>query len=165
MLSSMNTDVILGAFDRHGVDAILIGGMNFLLRHQPVLTFDIDFWVRDSDENLVRVIAALRELGAEWGRDEKSWTPISNDTAWLLTQSVFCLTSSHGAIDIFCEVRGLERQYESCHRRSRVETTSSGIRYRSLSDEDMLACQLALPEAERRLDRVAFLQKHLGRNL
>jgi hypothetical protein len=158
----MNADTILNAFDRGGVDAILIGGMNFLLRHQPVLTFDIDFWVRDSDENLTRVAATLRELGAAWGRNDASWAPVSADAAWLRTQSVFCLTSPHGAIDIFRDVRGLEGQFEACHQRARIQKTASGIPYRSLSDEDMLACQLALPENERRLDRVAFLKKLLG---
>jgi hypothetical protein len=164
MLPGMNTDAILSAFDHHEVDAILIGGMNFLLRHQPVLTFDIDFWVRDTDDNLARAAGVLRELDAEWGRNEKSWAALPGDHAWLRSQTVFCLTSPHGAIDIFREVRGLEGQYEACHGRSRLEMTASGIRYRSLSDEDMLACQLALPENERRLDRVAFLKKHLGQS-
>jgi hypothetical protein len=38
-----------------------------MLRHQPVLTFDVDLWVDDSAENLNKVADALRELGAEWG--------------------------------------------------------------------------------------------------
>jgi hypothetical protein len=160
----MNPDRILGAFDRREVDALLIGGMNFLLRHQPVLTFDVDFWVRDTDGNLARVADALRDLGVEWGRDEKSWALLPEDHTWLRSQTVFCFTSPAGAIDIFREVRGLEGQYEACRQRSHPAKTASGIPYRSLSDEDMLACQLALPEQERRLDRVAFLKKHLGQN-
>jgi len=57
----MNVDAILESFARPKIEAILIGGMNFLLRHQPVLTFDVDFWVRDTDENLSRVSDALPE--------------------------------------------------------------------------------------------------------
>jgi hypothetical protein len=155
----MQVDAILEAFARREVDSILIGGMNFLLRHQPVLTFDVDFWVRDSDENLARVTEALRDLGAEWGEKEDSWGPIPNDTRWLLRQSMVCLTTNYGAVDIFREVKGLEGQYDFCHARSKPAQTSSGIRFRSLADEDMLACQLALPESERRLDRVAYLRK------
>ena len=156
----MNVDAILEIFHRHKVDTILIGGMNFLLRHQPVLTFDVDFWVRDTDENLSRVTAALRELDAQWGKNEKTWGPLAANHDWR-NQSVFCMTTQHGAIDIFREVRGLENQYTSCYDRSLLEQTASGISYRSLSDKDMLACQLALPENERRLDRVAFLKNHL----
>jgi hypothetical protein len=156
--AKMNVDVILETFARHEVGAILIGGMNFLLRHQPVLTFDVDFWVKDSEENLVRVDRALRELGAEWGRDDASWGPLPEGTNWLRGQTVFCLTSRHGAIDIFREVRGLEGQYENCAARSTWERTSAGTSFRSLADEDMLACQLVLPDSERRLDRVSYLR-------
>lgn len=38
----MNVDGILRGLNDHGVEYILIGGMNFLLRHRPVLTYDVD---------------------------------------------------------------------------------------------------------------------------
>ena len=38
----MNVDEILGSLNTEQVDYILIGGMNFLLRHIPELTFDVD---------------------------------------------------------------------------------------------------------------------------
>jgi len=44
----MNVDAILDSLNAQGVDYILIGGMNFLLRHVPELTFDVDIWVNDS---------------------------------------------------------------------------------------------------------------------
>jgi hypothetical protein len=157
----MNADGIFTSFARHEVDAMLIGGMNFLLRHRPVLTFDIDFWVRDTADNLARVNEALRELGAEWGRSETTWGPLPAKADWLQAQSVFCLTTKCGAVDIFREVRGLEGQYATCRDRAVPCQTASGISYLALSDPDMLACQLALPEKERRLDRVAFLTEHL----
>jgi hypothetical protein len=159
----MNVDAILDAFHRHEVDALLIGGMNFLLRHQSVLTFDIDFW-KDTDVNLDRVTEALCELEAQWGKSEKTWGPLPVDHNWQ-SQNVFCVTTMHGAVDIFREVRGLEGKYETCHARSLLEQTASGTPYRSLADQDMLACQLALPENERRLDRVTFLKNHLKQSL
>jgi hypothetical protein len=158
----MNADAILDSFNRHEVDAILIGGMNFLLRHQPVLTFDIDFWVKDTDENLSRVATALRALGAKWGKSEETWGALPDGHKWLLTQNVFCLTTPHGAVDIFRSVEGLDGQYEACRARSTVERTPDGNHYRSLSDHDMLACQLALPENLRRLDRTNYLRNLLG---
>lgn len=157
----MNVDAILESFNRHKVDAILIGGMNFLLRHQPVLTFDVDFWVKDTDENLSKVSEALHDLRAEWGRDDKTWKPVPNGFGWFRDQPMFCLTSAHGAIDIFREVAGLEGQYDVCRDRCSECRTSSGIPYASLSDQDMLACQMALPKTERRLDRIAFLENLL----
>ena len=159
----MNVDAILKSFADHAVDAILIGGMNYLLRHQPVLTYDVDFWVKDTDENLARVAAALRELGASWGRDEASWKPVPDGFEWLHAQPVFCLSSAQGAIDIFRDLAGLEGQYEACRARATVCQTASGISYVSLADQDMIACQLALPEGLRRLDRVAYLENILKR--
>jgi hypothetical protein len=155
-----NPGPILEAFRRHGVDFLLIGGMNFLVRHQPVTTFDTDLWVNDNEENLGRVTAALTELGAEWGSSNATFGPVPRDTKWLMRQMVFCLTSKAGAIDIFRSVRGLE-SYAVCSARA-VETTRDGVSFRSLSDRDMLACQLALPEGERRLDRVAYLERILN---
>jgi hypothetical protein len=160
-IGRVNVDAILEAFHRRKVRAILIGGMNFLLRHQHVMTFDLDLWVADSDENLANVADALRDLGAQWGRDDTSWGPIPSGYAWLRRQTVFCLTSPYGAIDIFLEVAGLERQWAACRDRCDDRTTDSGIPYVSLSDRDMLACQMALPEGDRRLDRIRYLQQRL----
>jgi hypothetical protein len=78
---------------------------------------------------------------------------------WLRRQSVFCLTSPHGAIDIFREVAGLEGQWDACRARCSELRTATGISYAGLSDRDMLACQMALPESERRLDRIRYLQQ------
>jgi hypothetical protein len=157
----VNSEVILRTFADRRVEAILIGGMNFLLRHQPVLTYDVDFWVRDTPDNLLRTVEALRALGAKWGRDEKSWGPIPAGTEWLQGQSIFCLTTDHGAVDIFREVRGLEGQFEACWERAAHGQTAKRTSFRGLSDRDMLACQLALPEGEQNANRVAYLQAKL----
>ncbi len=157
----MNVDAILKSFADHAVDAILIGGMNYLLRHQPILTYDVDFWVKDTDENLARVAAALRDLGASWGRDDASWKPVPEGFEWLHAQPVFCVSSAQGPIDIFREVAGLEGQYDNCRSRSSERHTATGFPYVSLSNQDMLACQMALPEGLRRLDRVTYLENLL----
>ena len=154
----MNADAILQAFAYHHVNAILIGGMNFALRHHLGTTYDVDFWVADSDENLRRVNEALRELGAQWGPSETTWGPVPEDSAWLRRQGVLCLSSPQGAIDIFRDVAGLEGQYAACFERSTLAQTPTGIPYRSLANADMLACQMALPEGLRRLDRVRYLK-------
>lgn len=156
----MNADRILAAFAGREVDCLLIGGMNFLLRHQPVLTFDVDFWVRDDSANLERVHAALMELDAQWGATEGTWGPISRDPQWLTRQQIFCFTTAHGAVDVFRRVRGLD-DYAACKARSTLLHTQGGSPYHSLADADMLACQLALAAGERRLDRVAYLEKLL----
>ena len=66
----MNINDILQTFNASEVEYLLIGGMNFLLRHEPVLTYDIDFWIWDTAANLARCDTALRQLDAAWGLPE-----------------------------------------------------------------------------------------------
>jgi hypothetical protein len=144
---AVNIDRILGVFNAHGVQYLLIGGMNFVLRHAPMMvTVDIDFWVEDSTDNLHRCEAALAELGAEWGASDDDWRLVTQrKPGWLSQQAVFSLNSAAGPIDIFRAVRGLSA-WQECRLRSQGGTTTGGTPFVALSDADMLACQLALPE-------------------
>jgi hypothetical protein len=159
----MNVDEILATLNRHEVAYLLIGGMNFLLRHSPVLTYDLDVWIEDSPENLSRCEAALAELQAEWGADELHWSPISRlPSGWLERQSVFCLTSPAGPIDVFRAVTGLD-SWAACKTRATRTATAGGNSYWSLSDADMLQCQMALPPGQRNEPRIEFLRNLLER--
>ncbi len=159
----MNVDEILQELNDAKVDYLLIGGMNFLLRHLPELTFDVDIWVRDDAANLQQLNHALRRLGAEWGRTEAEWKPVLDDWHWLRSQVLFCLTTQHGALDVFRDVRGLEGRYAECYARGLPSTTGTGVRFTGLCDEDMLACQEALPPAERNLRRMEVLREAIRR--
>jgi hypothetical protein len=158
----MDIEHILAVFNRHEIRYLLIGGVNFLLRHKPVLTFDVDFWIEDSDANRRRCEEALSELNAEWGRSDSDWGPVASlAEGWLSQQSVFCLTSPYGAIDIFRSVQGLS-DWGSAFEVSVSGTTASGTAYTGLSDGDMLACQLSIPLESRKNDRVKELQKAMA---
>ena len=156
----MDVDHILRTLNDHGVDYPLIGGMNFLLRHAPVLTYDVDLWIHDVSENRARCAAALAALGACWGPSEADWQPVTDEPRWLERQPVFCLTSPSGAIDVFREVRGLGA-WDASAGRAVQGLTATGVAYRGLADEDMIACQLALPEAERRPGRIETITQAL----
>lgn len=156
----MDVDHILRTMNDHGVDYLLIGGMNFLLRHAPVLTYDVDLWIHDVPANRARCAAALAALGACWGPSEADWRPVADQPLWLERQPVFCLTSPSGAIDVFREVRGLGA-WEAAAARAVAGLTAAGVAYRGLADEDMIACQLALPEAERRPGRIETITRAL----
>jgi hypothetical protein len=157
-------DHILQVLNDCRVQYILIGGVNFLLHHEPVATFDVDFWIEDSDENRARCHAALVALGASWGPDDVQWRDVDDLPAdWLARQGVFCLISRHGSIDLFRTVKGLGSWSDS-RQRARTGSTAKGTPYVGLSDEDMLRCQLALSEEERKLDRVRVLKAALQRS-
>ena len=103
-------DHILQVLNDHGVEYMLIGGVNYLLRHQPIATFDVDFWIEDSDENRGRCHTALVALGASWGPNDEQWRDVKDLSAnWLERQGVFCLTSRYGWIDLFARSKGLVR--------------------------------------------------------
>jgi hypothetical protein len=158
----MNVDHILSVMNRHRVRYLLIGGMNFLLRHKPVMTYDMDFWIEDSEGNRCACEQALCELEAEWGVTEAEWGAVSALRAgWLDRQSVFCLGSPYGAVDVFRSVLGLS-DWGECYNRSVSGRTAEGVEYRGLSDQDMLACQLCLEPELRKEDRIRELRKALG---
>ena len=157
----MDVDAILAAMNQRDVRYLIIGGMNFMLRHRPLLTYDIDFWVEDTEENRHKCGQALANLDAEWGSTEENWAPVSKLPAdWLGEQAIYCLNSPHGAIDIMRVVEGLDSWQESWQR-GIDEKTKAGTPYRGLSDDDMLKCQLALAEPQRNLERVRILQEIL----
>lgn len=157
----MQLDQILAGFNRHAVQYLLIGGVNFLLRHHGPMTVDIDLWIHDTKENRGRCEQALRDLGAEWGPTETDWGPVSRLNAdWLARQYVFCLNSSWGAIDIFRSVAGLGNWLDSAQRAISA-VTPLGTPYRAISDHDMLNCQLALDPAQQKNDRVRRLHEAL----
>jgi hypothetical protein len=157
----MNVDRILQTLNSHRVAYLLIGGVNFLLRHAPVLTYDIDLWVEDTSENLRRVEKALSELQAEWGQTDHDWGPVAGKSqGWLSGQGVFCLTSPDGAIDIFRSVKGLH-SWAECRARAIADSTPAGTPFVGLSDQDMLKSQMALPEKERDPRRVGALEEAL----
>jgi hypothetical protein len=157
----MDIDHILAVFNRHEVRYLLMGGVHFLLRHKPVLTFDIDFWIEDDHDNRLRCARALTDLHAEWGQSEEAWGPVAGLPAdWLGRQSIYCLSSPHGAIDIFRAVTGLASWRDS-FAASVSGRTAGGTDYRGLSDEDMLKCQLSLDPEDQKIDRIRDLKKVL----
>jgi hypothetical protein len=104
----------------------------------------------------------LERLGAEWGASDKNWRKVSGDWRWLQRQGCFCLTTAHGALDVFRDVRGLEGRYDECSVSAVPSVTTKGVRFMALSDEHMLACQQALPEHERKAKRVEILTRAIA---
>ncbi len=159
----MNVDAILATLHEDRVEYLLIGGMNFLLRHAPELTFDVDIWVRDQPANLAALNRALRKLEAAWGPTETAWAPVPEDWRWLQRQACYCLTTSQGALDVFREVLGLEGRFEACRTAGLASATAAGVPFIGLNDRDMLRCQEALPPDQRKPRRIELLRAVLRR--
>ncbi len=158
----MNLDCILRTFNEHRTNYIVIGGVNFLLHHAPVLTFDIDIWIEDTAENREACEKALAAIQAEWGVSDDDWGPVDKkQPGWLSRQILFCLTSPHGSIDIFRAVKGLE-SWAVCQRRAYRGETAAKTPYWGLSDEDMLLSQIVLEESDQKPQRIRTLRQALS---
>ena len=158
----MNVDRILTILKEHEVDYLLIGGMNFMLRHLPLLTFDVDIWIDDNPDNRLRCVQALDGLKATWGATEESWGPVNGrNAAWLEIQGVYCLATPDGALDVFRRVAGLP-SWAECRERAVLSKTAGGVPFLGLCDADMLRCQYALPEGIRHSERIRHLEASSG---
>lgn len=154
----MDVDQIFATFNSRGVRFLLIGGMNFMLRHAPILTYDLDVWIEDVEVNRGACEAALADLDAEWGPSEDTWGSVAKlSSGWLAQQGMVCVSTPHGAVDVFRSVTGLE-DWQSCWNRGVDERTSAGTSYRGLSDEDMLLCQTSLEPGLQKSDRIQALR-------
>ncbi len=157
MTLNFDYQTVFRVLNEHSVRYLLIGGLNYFLRHKPVTTQDIDVLVDTTGDNLTRCEGALSALHAEWGRVDAEWTLTSQKPAgWLSGQAVFCLLTPQAPLDVFLSVPGIP-SFAKADANSVNIATNDGIQVRCLSTEDLLACQLALPENMRRLDRVRHL--------
>jgi|LakMenEpi03Aug12_release.lakeMendotaPanAssembly.Ray.scaffolds.fasta_scaffold02852_5 hypothetical protein len=160
-LIAFDYKAVLQVLQDHQLRFLLIGGLNYFLAHQAVATQDIDIFIEDNLENNDICESALVELQAEWGKTDADWGPVSEKMpGWMESQSIYCMLTKHGPIDVFRTVPGIE-SFEQAWQRSVVLELSDSLRVRLLSAQDLLDCQLAIPEACRRLDRIVYLKKIL----
>ena len=146
----------------HSVSYLLVGGLNYFLLHKPVTTQDIDLLIEDTSQNRSRCEHALSELGAEWGRRDDDWgTVATKNDGWLTGQSVFCLLTHFGPVDIFLTIPGIS-SYHEASLRSVVLDLGWATSIRLISSKDLLACQLAIPEVYRKTERIAYLRGQLA---
>jgi hypothetical protein len=97
----LDIEAILRTLDRHGVDYILIGGLAARLHGSPLLTDDVDITPSAEQENLRRLIAALRELGAELRvAGMESGLPFDFDESSFHATTAMTLTTRDGPLDL-----------------------------------------------------------------
>jgi len=149
------------AMNRNAVSFLLIGGLNYFLVHKPVTTQDIDLYIDDSTENRHACELALNDIGAEWGRRDEDWGPVNaKNRGWLSGQSVFCLLTQFGPVDIFLSLPGIP-SFSEAKLRSTTFDVDGESRIHLMSARDLLECQLALPEVYRKPERIQHLREVL----
>jgi len=92
------------------VELIVVGGVCAVLHGAPVTTFDLDVVHRRSAENLVRLVAALGELGAHYrGRGDQRLIP---QDAHLASPGHHLLMTTAGPLDLLGTV-GSGRDFDA----------------------------------------------------
>jgi hypothetical protein len=89
---------VFRTLERHNVEFVLIGGLGARLHGSPTVTNDTDICYERSPENLVRLAAALRQLGAEL-RGVPEDVPFRLDAKTLAAGDHFTFTTKAGNLD------------------------------------------------------------------
>jgi predicted nucleotidyltransferase len=147
---------------RHGIDFVVIGGVAVIGHGSTRTTQDVDFVASTDADNLARLEAALRELGAQlWGVDAHL-LGIELDARTLAEGGNFTLVTRAGGLDFFNEVPG-GAPYEQVRERSVLVDLGDGLEIRVAGISDLIAMKRAAGRP-RDLQDIATLT-HIEREL
>lgn len=144
---------LLQAFDRHRVTYIVIGGFARVVQGTEEITRGVDIVPSTRPENLRRLDAALRDVGAR-GRDGREPT-IDEDA--IATQPLFEFQTEHGELKIVPEPIGT-RGYDDLRRAATREPLGRGVRPSVASIGDLARMVSALGD-EARLPQLMQLRR------
>ena len=96
---------IVEHLSRHEVDFVLIGGMAGMALGSAYPSYDVDIAYARDPENLARLAAALRELGATL-RDAPDDLPLQLDADTLSKGANFTFATPYGSLDILTDPLG-----------------------------------------------------------
>ena len=92
---------ILRVLTKHQVEYVVVGGLAATIHGSELVTFDVDVTPAPEKENLARLSAALREMGARiWTQDEPQGLPFDHDAASLAGIQILNLITDYGRFDV-----------------------------------------------------------------
>lgn len=129
---------ILGVLERHRVRFVLIGAAAARIAGAPVVTEDIDVTPAPDKPNLVRLVAALKELRARLrSPSDSTGVPFPLDADMLRTANIWTLTTSAGDLDI-CFTPSGTRGYRDLQREASRTRVGVGISVSVASLRDVI---------------------------
>lgn len=132
---------LVGAFDHHEVDFVVIGSIAGLAHGSAYPTYDLDVAYAGSHENLTRMAVALGEIG------------VQIDSRVLDEQNALSFDTEFGSLDIVRQVPGVET-YEQLRRDSSRELLA-GVVVQVASLNHLIAMKRA---AGKRKDHLMVLE-------
>jgi hypothetical protein len=140
---------LLSAFSRHRVEFLLVGAYAMAAHGQPRATMDIDLWLRVSDDNARRAVAALRDFGAP--------PAALDESAFLVPGTVVQLGVAPRRIDLLTRIDGVE--FADAARRA-LTLTIDGVVVPTIGLADLIANKRATGRPQDQVDaeRLAALR-------
>jgi hypothetical protein len=151
---------MLEALAEHRVRYVVVGGFAAVFHGAAHLTTDLDITPEQSRENLDRLSAALRDLGARIRSDAApDGLPFEPDGASLVGTRVWNLQTDHGDLDLTIVPAGTEGYDDLIDDSSEAYVLGARVRVASLRDvirskeaADRPKDHLALPTLRRLLE-------------
>jgi hypothetical protein len=145
-------DRILGALAHYDVHFVLIGGLAATAHGSPHLTYDVDITPDTRQDNLARLSAALKELGARIRtQGVEGGLAFDHDAGSLAANGVWNLTTDFGDLDISLRPTGTDG-FEDLNR-SALSIQAYGLSIRIAALEDIIRSKQA---ADRDKDKLTL---------
>lgn len=120
---------ILSALERHGVRYVVVGGIAAQIAGAPIVTSDLDITPARDRENLVRLAAALTELGAQIVlEDAPPDLHISLDADTIAGFLSLATSTPYGRLDIVLAPQGTRGYDDLARAATRELITEDGLR-------------------------------------
>lgn len=123
----------LRVLDRHAVRFVLIGGFAGRLHGSPTMTNDLDVCHSPDRENLERLAAALRRLGARL-RGAPEDLPFQLDASALAAGQSFTFATNAGNLDVLSAPAGVQSFEELDRTAEAVDLDGLTVRVASVDD-------------------------------
>ncbi len=131
----LEADAILACLHRHEVRYVLIGGLAAVLHGSPQATFDADICPASDADNLVRLAAALREMGARIRTEGvPGGLPFACDAPFLAGVRILNLVTLHGDLDLSFEPSGTEGYEDLARGATTLVIRDQPVRVAALED-------------------------------
>jgi len=157
---------VCAIFVEEGVQFVLVGGLAAVLRGSPLPTEDVDVVPDRSDENLERLAAALRRMGAKL-RTEAGPVETHIDAGFLKAMPLMLnLQTEFGDVDITFEPSGPRIGYSAWNEEASDMTIGDGVVIRVASLDAVIDSKRAAnrPKDHRALPYLESLLDEINRN-
>jgi hypothetical protein len=152
---SLQAKPLLEAFERHGVDFVVIGGIAGLAQGSSYPTYDLDVAYARDPVNLRRLAGALAEISVTL-RGAPPDLPFQLDVQTLANGANFTFDTKFGSFDVLADIAGI-RNYEELREASQMRRIA-GVEVRVASLDHLISMKRAANRVKDQLMVVEYVE-------